>query len=120
MEPADVRLRDLTADKREAANKRVKTLQRLFACACEPTRRLAKVNAVRECPLFVSQNPGAWEIWMEDDVDAFERHFPLGVKAPLAFDLFCLHRRPDLRRAPFRAGDGARRQALPQRVERAQ
>lgn len=48
---------------------------------------------------------------MEGRRRRFRAPFHARREGPLAFRLVCLCWRPDLRRAPFRAGDGGRRQA---------
>lgn len=82
MKRAHVRkLRDMKADLPEAANFRLKQLSALFAWALKSD--LVATNPAEKVEKLKSGSDGFYT-WTDDDVDAFEAHWPVGSKPRLA------------------------------------
>ncbi len=82
MSSANVRkIRDLKADKPEAANYRVKQLGALFTWAVK--HELARNNPVTAVEKLRTASAGYYT-WTESDVEKFEAHYPIGSRERLA------------------------------------
>jgi integrase len=80
-------LRDRKADKRDAANNRVKRLRRIFAWALENGIPGVTVNPARDVPLLKPKRVGGFPTWTSTDIERFEKRHPIGSKARLALAL---------------------------------
>lgn len=80
-------MRDRRADKREAANNRVKRLRRIFAWALENGIPGVTVNPARDVPLLKPERVGGFPTWTPADIERFVRRHPIGSKARLALAL---------------------------------
>jgi integrase len=69
----------------EAGNRRVKCLRSIYKYA--KRNDLAEINFAAEVSYLKSSNPTGHETWTEEDVAAFEAHYPLGSKQRLALTL---------------------------------
>ncbi len=78
------RLRDELSEKVGAANQRLKALKALFSWATEAEE--AKFNPARDVKLIKYKTKGHHS-WTIEEVEKFERHFPLGTKPRLAMAL---------------------------------
>jgi integrase len=78
------RLRDELAEKVGAANQRLKALKALFSWATEAEE--AKFNPARDVKLIKYKTKGHHS-WTIEEVETFERRFPLGTKPRLAMAL---------------------------------
>ncbi|MBP1852149.1 tyrosine-type recombinase/integrase [Rhizobium halophytocola] len=79
-------LRDRRADKREAANSRIKALRAIFAWACKPDVELMSSNPARDVPYFPQEGDG-FHSWTEEEIARFEETHPIGTKPRLAMAL---------------------------------
>jgi integrase len=85
MSSAHVRkLRDMKADKPEAANYRLKQLSVLFTWGVK--QGLAKLNPVSGVEKLSSSGNGYYT-WTEGDVEMYESHYPIGSQERLALAL---------------------------------
>jgi integrase len=80
------RMRDLKADKPQAANSRVKALRAVFAWAVLPGVELADHNPAKDVPYTEAKGDGHHS-WTDEEVALFEAHHPIGTKARLALAL---------------------------------
>jgi len=80
------RMRDLKAEKPEAANGRVKALRAVFSWAVQPGVELATHNPARDVPYIESKSDG-FHSWTDAEVAQFEARHPVGTKARLAMAL---------------------------------
>jgi integrase/recombinase XerD len=78
------RLRDELSEKVGAANQRLKAIKALFSWATEAEE--AKFNPARDVKLIKYKTTGHHS-WTIEEVERFERHFPLGTKPRLAMAL---------------------------------
>jgi integrase/recombinase XerD len=100
------RLRDELAEKSGAANQRLKAIKALFSWATEAEE--APSNPARDVKLIKYKTKGHHS-WTIEEVERFERHFPLGTKARLAMALmlYTAGRREDaVRLGPQHVRDG--------------
>lgn len=79
-------LRDRRADKKGAANNRLKYLSSMFNWALEQNPPLLRGNPVRDVKSFSYETEG-FHTWTADEVKQFEDHYPIGTKPRLAFAL---------------------------------
>lgn len=87
LEPKHVRrIRDLKAEKPEAANGLVKALRAIFAWAVSPGVELAKQNPARDVPYICSMS-GGYHSWTDAEILRFEIRHPIGTSARLALAL---------------------------------
>lgn len=91
------RMRDLKAEKPEAANGRVKALRAVFAWAVQLGVDLATHNPARDVPYIDSKSEG-FHSWTDAEVAQFEDRHPVGTKARLAMALllYSSQRRSDV------------------------
>jgi integrase len=75
------KFRDMKADKPAAADHIVKTISALFAWAIR--NDLAELNPAEKLEKLSGPSEGYYT-WTEDDVEAFEAHWPVGSKPRLA------------------------------------
>lgn len=87
--------RDSKADRPEAANSLIKALRQLFSFAVE--YRYAERNPAKEVRYLKSYSEGHHS-WTEDEIAQFEKYYPIGSRARLAFALllFTGQRRSDI------------------------
>ncbi|SOR29802.1 Integrase family protein [Methylorubrum extorquens] len=85
MTPKAIRvLRDRRADKREAANGRLKAVRQVFAYGIEA--ELVEANPAREVPYLTGKTEG-FHTWNLDEVAQYVKRHPPGTKAYLALAL---------------------------------
>lgn len=91
------RIRDLRAEKPEAANGRVKALRAVFAWAVLPGVELAERNPAKDVPYLEAIGDG-FHSWTDAEVAQFEIRHPVGTKARLAMALllYTSQRRSDV------------------------
>lgn len=77
-------LRDRKMKLPHAANSRVKILRRIFKWAMES--ELVEVNPARDVQ-YLKTAEGGYHTWTDDEIEQFEKHWPIGSKARLAFAL---------------------------------
>jgi integrase len=93
----------------EAANSRVKAIRAVLNYAKEDFTDLVDRNWARDVSLFASDGEGH-HTWTIDEIEQFERHFPVGTKARLALALllYAGQRRGDI----VRLGEQMRRDGM--------
>jgi integrase len=79
-------LRDRRADKKGAANNRLKYLSSMFNWALEQHPPLLRGNPARDVKSFSYETEG-FHTWTADEVTQFEDYHPVGTKPRLAFAL---------------------------------
>lgn len=77
-------LRDRKMKLPHAANGRVKTVRRIFKWAME--NDLVEDNPARDVQ-YLKTGDGGYHTWTDDEIAKFEKHWPIGSKARLAFAL---------------------------------
>lgn len=80
------RMRDLKADKPEAANGRVKALRAVFSWAISPGVELADRNPARDVP-YIDPKGDGHHSWTDSEVLQFESRHAVGTSARLALAL---------------------------------
>lgn len=90
-------LRDRKADKREAANSRVKALRALFSWACKSDVELVVTNPARDVSFFQPKGDG-FHSWTEDEINRFKEVHKVGTRPHLALALmlYTTQRRSDI------------------------
>ena len=93
----------------EAANSRVRAIRAVLNFAKEEFTHLVERNWARDVSLLASGGEGH-HTWSIDEIEQFERHFPIGTKARLALALLLYtgQRRGDI----VRLGEQMRRDAM--------
>jgi integrase len=76
---------DDRADKPEAANAWLKTIRQLLDFALD--RGIVDQNVAKTIKTLRPTRKGGHKTWTPAEVDTFERHWPVGTKQRLAFDL---------------------------------
>lgn len=79
-------LRDRRADKKGAANNRLKYLSSMFSWALEQNPPLLRSNPARDVKTFRYETEG-FHTWTVEEVEQFEARYPIGTKPRLAFAL---------------------------------
>lgn len=77
-------LRDRKMKLPHAANSRVKILRRIFKWAMENEH--VEANPARDVQ-YLKTSVGGYHTWTDDEIAQFEKHWPIGTKARLAFAL---------------------------------
>jgi integrase len=94
---------------REAANSRVKAIRAVLSFAKEEFIELVERNWARDVALLAPRSEGH-HTWTLEEIEQFERHFPIGTKARLALALLLYtgQRRGDI----VRLGEQMRRNEM--------
>lgn len=90
-------LRDRKADKREAANSRLKALRAMFSWACASDVEYMSTNPAKDVAFFSQQGDG-FHSWTAGEFSQFKNFHPIGTKPHLALALllYTVQRRSDI------------------------